>query len=113
MEALIRWKHPELGMVAPHRFIGMAEETGLIVPIGAWVLQTACAQAKAWQDAGHGPLRIAVNLSPRQFSEPNLVASIAEVLRHTGLPPSCLEIELTEGLFMQRRRAGGGTAAQA
>ena len=100
MEALIRWRHPELGMVAPHRFIGLAEETGLIVPIGAWVLQSACAQAKAWQDAGHGPLRIAVNLSPRQFSEPNLVTSIAEVLRHTGLPPSCLEIELTEGLFM-------------
>ena len=100
MEALIRWQHPELGMVAPGRFIGLAEETGLIVPIGAWVLRTACAQAKAWQDAGHGPLRIAVNLSPRQFSEPNLVASIAEVLRHTGLPPSCLDIELTEGLFM-------------
>jgi diguanylate cyclase (GGDEF)-like protein len=100
MEALIRWQHPELGMVAPCRFIGLAEETGLIVPIGAWVLQTACAQAKAWQDAGHGPLRIAVNLSPRQFSEPNLVASIVDVLQHTGLPPSCLDIELTEGLFM-------------
>jgi diguanylate cyclase (GGDEF)-like protein/PAS domain S-box-containing protein len=100
MEALIRWRHPELGMVAPHRFIGLAEETGLIVPIGAWVLQTACAQAKAWQDAGHGALRIAVNLSPRQFSEPNLVASIADVLRQTALPPACLEIELTEGLFM-------------
>jgi diguanylate cyclase (GGDEF)-like protein len=100
MEALIRWQHPELGMVAPGRFIALAEETGLIVPIGAWVLQTACAQAKAWQDAGHGPLRIAVNLSPRQFSEPNLVASIADVLQHTGLPSSCLDIELTEGLFM-------------
>jgi EAL domain-containing protein (putative c-di-GMP-specific phosphodiesterase class I) len=100
MEALIRWQHPELGMVAPCRFIGLAEETGLIVPIGAWVLQTACAQAKAWQDAGHGALRIAVNLSPRQFGEPNLLASIAEVLLQTGLPPSCLEIELTEGLFM-------------
>ncbi|NGZ83935.1 bifunctional diguanylate cyclase/phosphodiesterase [Duganella aceris] len=100
MEALIRWQHPELGMVAPGRFIGLAEETGLIVPIGAWVLRTACAQAKAWQDAGHGVLRIAVNLSPRQFSEPKLLAAIAEVLRETGLPPSCLEIELTEGLFM-------------
>jgi diguanylate cyclase (GGDEF)-like protein/PAS domain S-box-containing protein len=100
MEALIRWRHPELGMVAPCRFIALAEETGLIVPIGAWVLRTACAQAKAWHDAGHGALRIAVNLSPRQFSEPNLLASIDEVLRRTGLPPSCLEIELTEGLFM-------------
>jgi EAL domain-containing protein (putative c-di-GMP-specific phosphodiesterase class I) len=87
-------------MVAPHRFIGLAEETGLIVPIGAWVLRTACAQAKLWLDAGHGPLRIAVNLSPRQFSEPQLVASIAAVLRETGLPPACLDIELTEGLFM-------------
>jgi diguanylate cyclase (GGDEF)-like protein/PAS domain S-box-containing protein len=100
MEALIRWRHPELGMVAPGRFIGLAEETGLIVPIGAWVLNTACAQAKAWQDAGHGALRIAVNLSPRQFGEPNLVSAIADVLARTGLPPSCLDIELTEGLFM-------------
>jgi diguanylate cyclase (GGDEF)-like protein/PAS domain S-box-containing protein len=100
MEALIRWQHPELGMVAPHRFIGLAEETGLIVPIGAWVLKTACAQAKAWQDAGHGALRIAVNLSPRQFGEPKLLGAIAEVLEQTGLPPSCLDIELTEGLFM-------------
>jgi diguanylate cyclase (GGDEF)-like protein/PAS domain S-box-containing protein len=100
MEALIRWQHPELGMVAPHRFIGLAEETGLIVPIGAWVLRTACAQAKAWQDAGHGALRVAVNLSPRQFGEPKLVSEIAAVLAETGLPPACLDIELTEGLFM-------------
>jgi EAL domain-containing protein (putative c-di-GMP-specific phosphodiesterase class I) len=100
MEALIRWRHPELGMVAPCRFIGLAEETGLIVPIGAWVLRAACAQAKAWQDAGHGALRIAVNLSARQFGEPNLVASIADVLAQTGLAPSLLEIELTESLFM-------------
>jgi diguanylate cyclase (GGDEF)-like protein/PAS domain S-box-containing protein len=100
MEALIRWRHPELGMVAPCRFIALAEETGLIVPIGAWVLRTACAQAKAWQDAGLGALRIAVNLSPRQFSEPNLPAAIDDVLRQTGLPPSCLDLELTEGLFM-------------
>jgi len=100
MEALIRWRHPELGMVAPARFIGLAEETGLIVPIGAWVLRAACAQAKVWQDAGLGALRVAVNLSPRQFSDPGLAPSIAEVLRQTGLPPACLDIELTEGLFM-------------
>jgi diguanylate cyclase (GGDEF)-like protein/PAS domain S-box-containing protein len=100
MEALLRWQHPELGMVAPHRFIGLAEETGLIVEIGAWVLRTACAQARSWMDDGHGMLRIAVNLSPRQFSEPQLLSSIAEVLRDTGLPPACLDIELTEGLFM-------------
>ncbi len=100
MEALLRWQHPELGMVAPHRFIGLAEETGLIVEIGAWVLRTACAQARAWQDAGHGPLRVAVNLSPRQFSAPQLVSDIAAVLRDSRLPPACLDIELTEGLFM-------------
>ncbi|NVM77422.1 EAL domain-containing protein (putative c-di-GMP-specific phosphodiesterase class I) [Duganella sp. SG902] len=100
MEALLRWQHPELGMVAPHRFIGLAEETGLIVEIGAWVLRTACAQARGWIDDGHGQLRIAVNLSPRQFGEPQLLSAIAEVLRDTGLPPSCLDIELTEGLFM-------------
>jgi diguanylate cyclase (GGDEF)-like protein/PAS domain S-box-containing protein len=100
MEALLRWQHPELGMVAPQRFIGLAEETGLIVEIGAWVLRAACTQAKAWLDAGHGALRIAVNLSPRQFSEPQLVSAIADVLRQTGLPPACLDIELTEGLFM-------------
>jgi diguanylate cyclase (GGDEF)-like protein/PAS domain S-box-containing protein len=100
MEALIRWKHPELGMVAPNRFIGVAEETGLIVPIGAWVMRTACAQNRAWQDAGLGKLRVAVNLSARQFGAPNLLADIASVLSDTGLAPDCLEIELTESLFM-------------
>ncbi|HEX5345237.1 MAG TPA: EAL domain-containing protein [Duganella sp.] len=100
MEALLRWQHPELGMVAPQRFIGLAEETGLIVEIGAWVLRTACAQARSWMDDGHGMLRIAVNLSPRQFSEPQLLSSISTVLEETGLPPACLDIELTEGLFM-------------
>jgi EAL domain-containing protein (putative c-di-GMP-specific phosphodiesterase class I) len=100
MEALIRWQHPELGMVAPNRFIGVAEETGLIVQIGAWVMRTACAQNKAWQDAGLGKLRVAVNLSARQFGAPNLLADIASVLADTGLAPDCLEIELTESLFM-------------
>ena len=100
MEALIRWRHPELGMVAPNRFISVAEETGLIVPIGAWVMRTACAQNKAWQDAGLGRLRVAVNLSARQFSAPNLVADMRAVLEHTALPPDCLEIELTESLFL-------------
>ncbi|MHA4870679.1 bifunctional diguanylate cyclase/phosphodiesterase [Duganella sp. PWIR1] len=100
MEALLRWQHPELGMVAPNRFIGLAEETGLIVEIGAWVLREACRQARSWMDDGHGMLRIAVNLSPRQFSEPQLLSSISQVLLETGLPPACLDIELTEGLFM-------------
>ncbi|PWF49356.1 bifunctional diguanylate cyclase/phosphodiesterase [Massilia glaciei] len=100
MEALIRWQHPELGMVPPVRFIGVAEDTGLIVPIGAWVLRTACAQNKAWLDAGLGRLRVAVNLSARQFAAPNLIAQIEAVLADTGLPPACLDIELTESLFM-------------
>jgi diguanylate cyclase (GGDEF)-like protein/PAS domain S-box-containing protein len=100
MEALIRWKHPELGMVPPSRFIGIAEDTGLIVPIGAWVMRTACAQNKAWQDAGLGKLRVAVNLSARQFSAADLVPGIEAVLQDTGLDPSCLELELTESLFM-------------
>jgi diguanylate cyclase (GGDEF)-like protein/PAS domain S-box-containing protein len=100
MEALIRWKHPELGMVPPNRFIGVAEDTGLIVPIGAWVMRTACAQNKAWQDAGLGRLRVAVNLSARQFSAAELLPGIEQVLLDTGLDPSCLELELTESLFM-------------
>ncbi|MGZ3181458.1 MAG: bifunctional diguanylate cyclase/phosphodiesterase [Telluria sp.] len=100
MEALLRWQHPELGMVAPGRFIGVAEDTGLIAPIGAWVMRTAAAQNKAWQEAGLGHLRVAVNLSARQFASPDLVEDIRRVLEDTGLPPEYLEIELTESLFM-------------
>ena len=100
MEALIRWQHPELGVVAPSRFISVAEETGLIVPIGAWVMRTACLQTKLWQDAGLGALRVAVNLSARQFAAPNLLADITAVLAQTGLAAASLEIELTESLFL-------------
>jgi len=100
MEALIRWQHPELGVVSPERFISVAEETGLIVPIGAWVMRTACAQNKRWQDAGLGLLRVAVNLSARQFGSPKLLADIGAVLQQTGLAADYLEIELTESLFM-------------
>jgi len=100
MEALIRWRHPELGMVAPNRFIGVAEETGLIVEIGAWVMRTACAQNMAWHQAGLGNLRVAVNLSARQFGDIDLVPSLEAVLADTGLAPALLEIELTESLFM-------------
>jgi diguanylate cyclase (GGDEF)-like protein/PAS domain S-box-containing protein len=99
-EALIRWHHPQLGMIRPERFIALAEETGLIVPIGAWVLRTACAQCRAWQDAGYGTLGIAVNLSARQFADRDLKSGIAAVLAETGLAPGCLEIELTETLVM-------------
>jgi len=100
MEALIRWQHPRLGLVPPGRFIALAEETGLIVPIGNWVLRTACRQNRAWQDAGLGPLRVAVNLSARQFADPELAPAIIAVLTETGLAPRHLEIELTEGLVM-------------
>jgi diguanylate cyclase (GGDEF)-like protein/PAS domain S-box-containing protein len=100
MEALIRWNHPELGMVPPGRFVGVAEETGLIVPIGAWVMRTACAQNKAWQLAGYPRLRVAVNLSARQFGAADLMASLEATLQETGLDAACLEIELTESLFM-------------
>jgi diguanylate cyclase (GGDEF)-like protein/PAS domain S-box-containing protein len=101
LEALIRWRHPSLGLVRPDRFIHLAEETGLIVPIGAWVLRTACRQNRAWQRAGYGPLRIGVNLSARQFAEPGLVHDIADVLEDTGLAANSLEIEITESLVME------------
>ena len=100
MEALIRWNHPTLGLLAPLRFIGLAEETGLIVPIGAWVLRSACRQNKAWQDAGMAPLRVAVNLSARQFAQQDLLPSIAGALAETGLHARYLDIELTESMVM-------------
>ena len=100
MEALIRWQHPVMGMVPPLRFISLAEETGLIVPIGQWVLRTACAQAAAWRDEGLAELRVAVNISARQFAQQDLAKSIASVLAETGLPPQLLELELTESLVM-------------
>ncbi len=100
VEALIRWNHPEYGMIAPSRFIALAEETGLIVPIGAWVIRTACAQNKAWQRAGHDSLKIAVNLSALQFTQHDLVELIALALAETKLDPQYLEIELTESMVM-------------
>lgn len=101
VEALLRWQQPELGMVPPTQFIPVAEETGLIAPIGRWVLQTACAQNMVWQRAGLPPLKMAVNLSARQFSEDSLLEDIAAVLRDTGMPAELLELELTEGMVMQ------------
>ncbi len=101
MEALIRWQHPELGMVAPSRFIGLAEETGLILPIGAWVLRTACLQLLEWQRGGRAGLRIAVNVSARQLAGPGFVQTVAGLLAETGLAPHCLELELTESFLMQ------------
>jgi diguanylate cyclase (GGDEF)-like protein len=99
-EALIRWQHPELGLVSPADFIPLAEETGLIVPIGEWVLRQACAQAHAWQDAGLPPVRVAVNLSERQFRQSGLYEVITAALQQAGLAPEWLEVELTESLVM-------------
>ncbi len=101
IEALLRWQHPELGLVMPDQFISLAEETGLIMPIGEWVLHTACAQTKAWQTSGFPVLRVSVNLSARQFKQPDLVDQVADALRDTGLAPDSLELELTESTVMQ------------
>ena len=99
-EALIRWNHPEHGLVSPNSFIPVAEETGLIVPIGEWVLHTACMQHQAWIAAGYPPIKIAVNLSARQFHKPGLVDTIADILKKTHMDATCLELELTESIVM-------------
>lgn len=100
MEALLRWLNPEVGMVSPAQFIPLAEETGLIVPLGEWVLRTACQQNRMWREMGFPPLRVSVNLSARQFQEADLLAMIESVLRETGLPANGLSIELTESIVM-------------
>ncbi len=100
MEALIRWQHPELGTISPDRFIPLAEENGLIIPIGEWVIWAACTQAMEWHKAGLGSVRVAVNLSPRQLQHPQLVNYVVQVLAETGLPPHCLELEITETAAM-------------
>lgn len=103
VEALIRWQHPERGLVHPDEFIAIAEQSHLIVPMGEWVLRTACEQAKAWQAMGLQGLRVAVNISLRQFEQPGLVQMVAQVLQSTGLEARCLELELTERLLIQDR----------
>jgi len=101
MEALVRWHHPTKGLIPPMQFISLAEETGLIVPIGEWVLRTACAQNASWRRQGLPPLRVGVNLSARQFKHKGLFKIVEEVLKGTGLDPTGLELELTESLVMQ------------
>ena len=100
VEALVRWRHPELGLVLPGTFITMAEQNGLIVPIGAWVMREACRQGKAWLDAGYEFGRVAVNLSAKQFSAGDLLDTIRCALDESGLPPSRLEFEITESMIM-------------
>lgn len=104
-EALIRWEHPQLGRVAPDKFIPIAEETGMIVPIGEWVLRTACQQFKTWQENGLHLSTISVNISFRQFYQPNLVSMIEQIVKETGIDPQSLTIEITESMTMDVEEA--------
>ncbi|HWP47856.1 MAG TPA: EAL domain-containing protein [Candidatus Limnocylindrales bacterium] len=101
MEVLLRWQHPDLGLIPPMKFIPLAEDTGLIVQLGEWVLRTACAQNKAWQQAGFPPLCVSVNLSSRLFKQQNLIQLIDRILKETQLDPHYLDLELTEGTAME------------
>jgi len=107
-EALIRWQHPERGMISPAKFIPIAEETGLIIAIGEWVLHTACKQVKLWQNAGFDSLRVAVNLSSRQFSQIDLRKQLVQILIATGIDPKCIELELTESMLVQNTEVAIG-----
>jgi diguanylate cyclase (GGDEF)-like protein/PAS domain S-box-containing protein len=100
VEALLRWRNPQLGNVPPNAFISVAEDNGLIVEIGRWVLKTACAQSSAWRHLGLPALGMAVNLSPRQFKDPGLAQDVTEALRESGMEPTLLELEITEGMIM-------------
>jgi diguanylate cyclase (GGDEF)-like protein/PAS domain S-box-containing protein len=106
VEALVRWMHPQRGLVSPAEFIPLAEDTGLIVPLGDWVLRTACAQMKQWQAQGIAPRTLAVNLSPRQFAQGDLAQQVERVLAETGLPAQALELEITESALMDAAQAG-------
>jgi diguanylate cyclase (GGDEF)-like protein len=112
VEALLRWHHPKLGLVPPLHFIPLAEETGLIIPIGEWVLRTACAQAKAWHAAGYPALSMAVNMSAKQFQQQDVPSLVAAVLGRSGLPAECLELELTESTLMHNTVAAVETMRQ-
>ena len=99
-EALIRWRHPEFGMISPDRFIPIAEETGLILPLGEWVIRTACKQLQEWRELGFPDMTVSVNLSGRQFMQADLVNMVHQVLIETGINPKNLELELTESMLM-------------
>lgn len=101
MEALVRWQHPSWGMISPDKFIPFAEDTGLIIPIGEWVLRTACAQTKLWHEVGFFPLSVAVNLSACQFQMQDLTKIVSRVLKEISLSPEFLELEITESIVMQ------------
>ncbi len=99
-EALVRWIHPELGLIRPDLFIAMAEETNLIVPLGRWIMRTACKQAKPWSDGRAGNFKLSVNISPKQFADPNLVRHMREAIELSGFPSTALQLEITEGVLM-------------
>jgi PAS domain S-box-containing protein len=101
VEALVRWNHPDKGLLSPGAFIPLAEDTGLIVPIGEWVLRTACAQNKAWHQAGFEQTQVTVNISSSQFRQKNFLETVTKALNDTGMDPLCLELELTESIFME------------
>ncbi|MGE5626683.1 MAG: EAL domain-containing protein [Solirubrobacterales bacterium] len=101
LEALLRWNHPELGLISPAKFIPIAEQTGLIMSIGEWVIRTACIQNKAWQDAGLQPVKVAVNLSVRQFQDQNIIKQVSNILEETKLDSKYLELEITESIAMK------------
>jgi diguanylate cyclase (GGDEF)-like protein len=108
IEALVRWQHPQLGLISPSEFIPLAEDTGLIVPIGEWVLRTACLQGRRWRDQGFAPVQIAVNISARQFHDQDLAQTVIRILDETGLPPNYLELEITESSIMQNAEFAAG-----
>jgi diguanylate cyclase (GGDEF)-like protein/PAS domain S-box-containing protein len=101
MEALIRWRHPSLGLLYPSEFVPLAEDSGLIIALGEWVMRDACLQNKAWQDAGLAPMRLSVNFSARQFQQPSFITTVAEILKETNLDPRWLEFEITESSIMK------------
>ncbi len=105
VEALVRWMHPKWGLIPPGKFISLCEETGMIIPLGDWVLRTACEQVQDWRKQGFTDLTVAVNLSIRQFMKNDLIDSIKRILESTGLPPGCLELEITESMAMDISRA--------
>jgi len=101
MEALVRWQHPSLGLLYPSEFVSLAEDSGLIISLGDWILRTACAQNKVWQDKGLMPMRLSVNFSARQFQQPTFITDVAQILKDTNLDPRWLELELTESSIMK------------
>lgn len=103
VEALLRWNHPELGVIYPDKFIPIAEQTGLIIPIGEWVVRNACKQSRLWQDAGFSDIRMGINLSIRQFQNPKHKEKLRSIIEETGIDPGCLQLEVTESIAMKEK----------